>query len=362
MHIAVVGAGAIGCYLGARLSERGHRITLVGRPEQVDAIGRAGLRLREPDGTVRTYRPACVPTLIERPDLVLLTVKSQDVVEAARALQPVIAGVPLVAMQNGVQGDRLAASVLGEQDLLGAVIMCAATYLRPGEVSVEFPGWLIAGDRFRQADRHLPRVLTVLDGVLPTYRTAYLERVRWSKLIANLNNALSAATGLLLVEIMKQAPGRPLPARVMREGLRVVQAAGIRLDHGLYGLTPRAMRRAPNAALIALLQASMTTVLGRVPERAAEGILVAAGRSRLNRLPIKGSTWQSIARGRRSEIDYLNGEIVRLGERLGIATPFNSRLVELVHAVEDSGRFFPVMDLWPAGLNADERSAAGGRA
>lgn len=362
MHIAVIGAGAIGCYLGARLAERGHRITLVGRPDQVEAIGRAGLRLSEPAGRARIYRLACVPALTERPDLVLLTVKSQDVAEATRALKLCVQGVPVVAMQNGMQGDRLAAGVLGEQDLLGAVIMCAATYLRPGEVSVEFPGWLIVGDPFGRAYRHLSRVLTVLDGALPAYRTPHLERVRWSKLLANLNNALSAATGLLLVEIMERPAGRALPARVMREGLRVTQAAGITLDHGLYGLTPRALRRDPNAALIALLQASTTTMLGRLPERAAEAILAAAGRSRLNRLQIRGSTWQSIARGKSSEIDYLNGEIVRLGERRGIATPFNRRLVELVHAVEDSGRFLPVEELWPAGLNAAARSATGGRA
>jgi 2-dehydropantoate 2-reductase len=70
--------------------------------------------------------------------------------------------------------------------------------------------------------------------------------------------------------------------------------------------------------------------------------LVQAGRSRLNRLPVRFSTWQSIARGRPSEIDYLNGEIVRLGVRLGVPTPYNGRLVRLIHRVEQTGAFYPV--------------------
>jgi hypothetical protein len=137
----------------------------------------------------------------------------------------------------------------------------------------------------------------------------------------------------------------------MKEGSVVARAAGVRLDHGLYGLTPRALRQDPNAALIALLHATMTAVLAVLPERAAERVITAAGRSRLGGLPVRGSTWQSIVRGRPSEVDYLNGEIVRLGRRLGLPTPFNSHVVDVVHAVERSYTFRRVEELLPPGVS-----------
>jgi hypothetical protein len=146
----------------------------------------------------------------------------------------------------------------------------------------------------------------------------------------------------------------------MKEGATVAHAAGVRLDHGLYGLTPRALRQDPNAALIALLQATMTAMLALLPERAAERVIAAAGRSRLGNLPVRGSTWQSIVRGRPSEIDYLNGEIVRRGRRLGIPTPFNSHIVDVVHEVERSHTFRRVEELLPPGASqrADAAPAA----
>src|SRR5919199_664555 len=172
MRVAVVGAGAIGCFLAARLSEGGHAITLVGRPEQADAINAGGLLLTDPRrgvarsagwsggfaarpaaafGRVRRYRLRAVRSLSERPDLVLLTVKTQDVVQACHDIRPFVMGVPVVAMQNGIQGDHLAAEVLGREAVVGAVVMCAASYLHPGEVTVQFPGWLIVGEPFGAA-------------------------------------------------------------------------------------------------------------------------------------------------------------------------------------------------------------------
>lgn len=347
MRIAIAGAGAIGCALAGPLSARGHVITLVGRPEQVEAIQRDGLTLVDPQGVRRVYRLDATTALATRPDLVLLTVKTQDVTMACADLLPLAAGVPVVAMQNGVRGDQLAADVLGREAVLGAVVMSAASYLRPGEVTVQFPGWLIVGEPFGPVGARTREVAQVLRGALPTYVTHHLMRVRWSKLISNLNNALCAATGLALPDLLHQRAGPLLSLRVMREACTVARAAGIRLDHGLYGLSPRALMRDPSAALIALLQSGMTSVLTALPERAAVAVLRAAGRSRLSRLPIRGSTWQSIERGRPSEMDYLNGEIVRLGRACGIATPYNAHLAAVVRSVAATHQFVALDMLQP---------------
>ena len=348
-RIAIVGAGAIGCYLGARLAERGHDVTLVGHGEQVEAIAARGLVVRDArTGVERRHMLRATTALAERPDLILLTVKTQDVATACTEIARAADGVPVVALQNGVRGDELAAGRLGRELVLGAVVMCAATYLRPGEISVEFPGWLVLGEPFGPITARTRAIARMLDAALPTYVTPHLERVRWAKLVANLNNGIAAATGLTMPEIARTPIGRLISLRVMREGARVARAAGIRLDHGLYGLSPRALRRDPTAATIALLQSALTPLLAALPERAALAVIAAAARGPAGRLPVRGSTWQSVARGRPSEIAYLNGEIVSRGRDLGLPTPYNQRVVDLVHEVERTRAFRALEALVPA--------------
>jgi 2-dehydropantoate 2-reductase len=347
MRIAIVGAGAVGCFLAARLSSAGHDPLLIGRDEQVAAINRDGLLVRDAHGGERRYRLRAAVALDERPDLALLTVKTQDVAAACQDIKPQVEGVPVVAMQNGVWGDRIAADVLGRDNVLGAVVMCATSYLQPGEISVQFDGWLIAGESFGAVRPRTHQVVAVLRGGLPTYMSRRLLRTRWSKLIYNLMNGLSAATGLPQPELVRRPGGAQLAVRTLQEGYRVARATGARLDHGLYGLSPSALRHDPNASLVALLQSTMTTMLAVAPEAAAERVLAVASRSRLNRIAIRGSTWQSIQRGKPSEIEYLNGEIVRLGRQLGMPTPYNERVVEMVHEAETARVFRSIEDLIP---------------
>ena len=363
MRVAIVGGGAIGCFLAARLSEKGHNVVVVARSEQLAALQRDGLLLRQRRRVPRRYWFTAVDKLEERPDIALLTVKSQDVTQACREMLPAAAGVPVVAMQNGLQGDGLAASVLGSEVVLGCVVMCAATYLVPGEVSVEFPGWLIAGEPYAvgAAGTRARAVAALLNDAVPTYVTSNLTMARWSKLLSNLNNALSAATGLPMTEIMRRPASRALPLKVMREGYMAMRAAGLRLDGSTSGVGVWAIRRDPHIALVALLQGALPLVLSSLPEGVAQGLLMAAAHGPLNKLPIRGSTWQSIARARATEIDYLNGEIVCLGQRHGIPTPFNSRLVEAVHAVERTHMYWRPEELWPAQVQPPAVRSAIGR-
>lgn len=354
MRIAIVGAGAIGCFLAARLSQRGHVITLVGREEQAEAMRRDGLLVRDARDEGRRYWFDVASGLAEHPgaehpELVLLAVKTQDVASACAAMLPAVAGVPVVALQNGVRADDFAAAVLGKDALLGAVVMCAITYQQPGEISVQFPGWLILGEPYHPVSSRTRAIARVLSAAVPTSVTQDLMRARWTKLIFNLNNGLCAATGLTLPEVLGTPNGRLLAVRVMREGARVARVAGIRLDHGLHGLSPRALAQDRRVAMISVLQSALNTALVGLPERAATRVLALAGRSRLNQIAIRGSTWQSIARGKASEIEYLNGEVVRRGGEVGVPTPYNAHLVHIVHGVERARKFVGIAAMFPPG-------------
>jgi 2-dehydropantoate 2-reductase len=248
--------------------------------------------------------------IVARPDLVLLAVKLPDLSAACQQLLPQAAGVTVVTLQNGIHPDEIAASVLPPETAVGAIVMCAATALQPGHSRVHLTGHLVLGG---PDPARVSAAASVLRCALPVRITRNLRGARWSKLIGNLGNGVSAATGLSWAQLARSAVGRAIAFRTVREGQHVARRAGVRLDYGVY--------------------------LGGLP--LAFKMVVGGG-------DFRGSTWQSVVRGRRSEVDDLNGEIVRTGRKLGLATPFNERIVAAVHQVEGTHNWCSVEDLWPA--------------
>ncbi len=322
-RIAIIGAGAIGSVLGAFLKRADEDVTLIGRSAHVSAIRQNGLHV---DGALGSFtlKVATAEALGFRPDLAFLTIKTQDVSSALQANKAFLADVPVVTFQNGVRSDELAAALLPESRITSAVVNISASYLAPGAVTVIYPGPLIIGHPFGPPDAGLDSLAALLRHVVPTRVSANIGGVHWLKLIFNLNNALPALLNASLHEVYADAYLRQLAARVMREGLQVVGRAGIRLES------------LPEAS-VGLFQ-----LIGRLPPRLA-GLLIAFSARRIKTdWPLLGSTLQSLRRGRPTEIDYLNGEIVRLGEKVHMRTPLNSTLVDMVHRVERTGKFWTV--------------------
>ncbi len=319
-RIAIIGAGAIGCTLGALLSRAGQAVALIGRSPQVEVIRRKGLQVEGVLGTF-TVQVATAETLDFQPDIAFLTVKTQDVVAAVQANLRFLANALVVTFQNGVRSDELVSTLIPVAQIISAVVTISASYLTPGIVTVLYPGSLVIGRPFTPVDDSVKAVAAILHRVAPTRVSTNIRGARWLKLIINLNNALPALTNMSLAQIYRDPYMRQLGVQVMREGLRIAQGAGIRLE---------SLPDAP-ALLIQLLGRFPVSLAGRMLARSAQ---------RLERQqPVFGSTHQSLRRGRPTEIDYLNGEIVRVGEQLKIPTPFNARIVDLVHQVEQTGEF-----------------------
>ena len=335
--IAIIGAGAIGSALGALLHRAGRKVTLIGRPEQVGAIRRDGLHVEGALGSF-TVAIAAAEALDFRPELAFLTVKTQDVLAAVQANLAFLTGVPLVTFQNGVRSDELVATVLPAQQLVSAVVNIHANYLTPGAVTVLYPGPLVIGRPFGPNDARVEAIAAILLDAVPTALSDNIRGVHWLKLIVNLNNAFPALTNATFQQIYADPALRQLAVKVMLEGLRVAKRAGIRLV-----MITGDQRE--TAALIRLIE--------WLPLRLAAMVLAAKARRLENRWPLMGSTLQSLQRRRPTEIDYLNGEVVRLGRELGVATPLNASMVEMVHEVERSGEFWAL---------AAVHDAIGGRA
>jgi 2-dehydropantoate 2-reductase len=321
--IAILGAGAIGCALGALLSRRGQAVTLVGRPQHVQRIQALGLRLEGAFGDF-TVRVPAAETLDFQPEIVFLTMKTQDVVAAVQANRRFLEHALLVTFQNGLRSDELVAELLPGVQLVSSVVIMSASYLTPGKVSVFYPGALVVGRPAAAVDRTVEEVVALLRQAVPTKVSSNIIGAHWLKLLINLNNALPALTNLSLAQIYADPYLRWLAVALMREGLRTAQKAGVRLE---------SLPETP---------ALVIRLLGRLPVGLAVRMLALSVR-RVERLgPFYGSTHQSLQRGRSTEIDYLNGEVARLGAQLGVATPLNAGVVRLVHQVEQTGEFLSV--------------------
>jgi 2-dehydropantoate 2-reductase len=313
MQVAVYGAGAIGSLVGARLHESGLNVSLIGRRAHVDAIQANGLMVKGPDQS-RLLRLPASTVLADPADIILLTVKSQDVGEACRTIARLDSNATVVTMQNGVRSDREAAEILGQHRIVGCVLNISATYLEPGVVEQNTGELLQVGAPFPESAARVDSVLAMLSPSLRTEHVPDIARARWTKLMANLNNAIMTITGLPIGKALRHKGLARLSIATIREGVKTAQLGGFGLDQS---------RRARTFRLMSTLPMSLS-------------YLVFGGRLAGNFPPDSTygpSTLQSFQRGSSSELEYLNGEIITLGERIGRPTPYNTSLLEVGRAV-----------------------------
>jgi 2-dehydropantoate 2-reductase len=292
-RIAVMGAGAVGCYYGFKLARAGHDVVLIGRPQHVEAILSHGLRLETQtfDERVRVSASTEV-SVVQRAQLVLFCVKSDDTEIGAAAIKPHLAPDAVVlSLQNGVENaDRLRAML--SQEVIAAAVYVGVEMVGPGHVRHHGRGELVIERSKASAD--VARAL-IAAGV-STDVSNNVRGVLWAKLITNCAyNALSAITQLPYGRLA-QGEGMTVVLRnLVDECVAVAKADGVSL---------------PGDA---------DTAVRKIAETAAGQY---------------SSTAQDLARGKRSEIDHLNGFVARRGEALGVATPANRLLQVIVKLIE----------------------------
>lgn len=325
MRVAVIGAGAVGGLLAALLDRAGDDVEVTARGEHLAAMTANGLVLEGGYGSHIAHL-AAGETLRSRPDLAILTTKGQDADPALRANAAVLEGVPLLVVQNGLGGIRVAADILPESPLVGGLALFATSYLSPGRVTVTAALPIVLGGAPGTDARIVERFASLLRDVLPVETVDDLEGAQWTKLLINHVNALPAITGLSVQQTVADPILRRVLAASLRETVRVAHRIGIRFAglHGIPGWVLPWLGRGP-LALAALLPRVLANRMGDVPN--------------------PGSTLQSIRRGQLTEIDFLNGAVVRVAREHGLPAPLNAALVGLVHEVERTGVFLTPADV-----------------
>lgn len=305
-RVCVFGAGAVGCFYGAKLAEAGARVTLIARPAHVDAIRMRGL-VFESAGARRNIRidASADPESLRRADLVLFCVKTRDTEAGARVVAPLLRpGALVVSLQNGVDNvDRMRA--VADLDPLAAVVYVATAMAGPGHLVHSGRGDLVIGESGGApggAARDPARAARVAAWferagvpcpVSPDVRVAL-----WTKLVMNCAlNAISALACAPYARMIDDAQAREVMRDVVAECVAVARAQGVEVD-------------------------SAETLFDAVIRL---GQAMPAQRS---------STAQDLSAGRPTEIGALNGHVAACGESLGIPVPVNRALCALVRLRE----------------------------
>jgi len=314
--IAILGAGSVGCFVGGAWQAAGLPITFIGRQKIARDVDEHGLTLSDYSGWRVELAPGdvdyrCGPEALDEAEIIALTVKSGDTAQAAAEIaKHAKPGALVISLQNGVSNvDILEQGLGGRFEVARGMVPYNVAYLGQGRFHKGVAGELYADRRegtrsIAEAAAGGPAALKLSDDMLG---------LAWGKLLINLNNAVNALSGKTLKEELRHRDYRRVFAAAMREGLELLKRAQI--EPATVGpISPQVLPRIVDS-----------------PDWLFNSVF-------LKRWKIDGKARSSmaddLASGRRTEVDYLNGELVTLAERLQRDAPVNRAIVELVHKAE----------------------------
>lgn len=332
--IAVLGAGSIGCFVGGACQAAGLPVTLIGRRKIAHDLDEHGLTLTDyagwrvhlPPGDV-DYR--CGPEALDDADIILVTVKSGDTASAAAEIaEHGRVGATVISFQNGISNiETLEKGLGGRFEIARGIVAFNVASLGEGRFHKGSAGELWS-DR-RDATQALAERLGAGPAALKLSRD--MLGLAWGKLLINLNNAVNALSGRSLLEELHTRDYRRVFAGSIREGLALLRRAGIE---------PAKVGPVPTKLLPKLLE---------TPDVLFNNLF-----SKVWKVDLKARSSMSddLAAGRKTEVDYLNGELVRLAERLSMDAPVSRAIVELVHKAEGGAKPLAPKALRKAALGA----------
>ena len=319
-RILVVGAGAIGGVTAAKMSGGVRHVTVLDTNEEhVEKLRVSGLLLDDlgEERRIRLDAHADPGNLQDPFDFALVTLKAPHLEAALGSLVERGLARAFVSLGNGLVQDRIA-SIVGRDDLIVGTVEWGATNLGAGHLARTTRAPFVIGEPDGETKDRTRLLAGALETVADVRITENISGQVWSKLLVNSAfSGLGAVSGLLYREVIADPAGKEAALAVWREGYDVGMAQGITLDRVL---------GVPAEALV---------VRGREDEqKAGEALEVAMGYAGAT----KASMLQDLERGAKTEVDVINGGVVERGREYGIETPFNERVVELMHAMERGER------------------------
>ena len=328
-RIAVLGAGSVGCFIGGCWQAAGLPVSFIGRPNIATDVAANGLTVSDYSGwEVRLdevdYRTDS--SALTDADVIALCVKSGATADAARDIAGHgREGAMVISFQNGISNVEVLERELGGRfEVVRGMVPFNCAYLGEGHFHKG-----VAGAPLYAEDRPRTRELATRIGKGPAELTLSGDMlgIAWGKLLINLNNAVNALSGRPLLSEIRERDYRRVFAAAMREGLRVLERAGI---------TP--------AKVGDVAPRLMPTVIDS-PDWLFNRLFIKRWKIDAK---ARSSMSDDLAKGRKTEVDYINGELVALAEGIGAKAPINSKIVELIRAAEAGAKPWA-----PAALRAE---------
>lgn len=300
MRIIIMGAGAIGSLFGGFLAEAGNDVTFIGRKPHIDSINQNGLSIEGISGEhhIKVKATTDLSTL-EAPDLIILTVKAYSTASAVEDVRALFKDhTYFMCLQNGLGTEDVASSILGEERILRGTTSEGALFLEPGKIRHTGHGETIIGSLNPTDSSILKRVELEFQKVgFKTTISKDIKRVVWEKIFVNVAiNPFGALTGLRNGDLLMVPEVKEAMKAAILEGTNVTEMLGININ----------------------TQASI--------EKAFE----VARNTALN----KNSMLQDIENQKKTEIDFINGALIKYGEEVGAPCPINAVLTALIKGLE----------------------------
>ena len=315
-RVAVLGAGSIGCFVGGAWQSAGLPVTFIGRARLSDDVARHGLTLSDYSGWEERLAPGevdyrCDAQALADADIIVVAVKSGDTAQAAAEIdRHGRDGATVISLQNGISNvETLEQGLRGRFEIARGMVGYNVVYLGDGHFHKGVQGdvWTERRDATEDLADRLgsgPAALKLSDDMLG---------LAWGKLLINMNNAVNALSGKSLVDELRIRDYRRVFAASVSEGLRLLEAAEIE---------PAKVGPLPLDLLVLALESpdwlfnSLFFRTWKIDPKA------------------RSSMSDDLAKGRKTEVDYLNGELTRLAERLRMDASVNRKIVMLVHDAE----------------------------
>ena len=322
MKSAIYGAGSLGTILGAYITKNGGQIDLVNRNRaHVAALKEKGATVTGTVNFNQKVNALCVDEMSGRYDCIFLMTKQQDNEATVRFLQDYLEedGV-IVTLQNGLP-EMLIGSIIGEDRVLGCTVAWGATMLSPGvcELTSEPDSLTFSlGSISEKASPKLPEVKALLEMMGPVETEENFVGTRWSKLLINAAfSGMSAVLGCTFGETVEKMPERKVVQALMKECMDVCEKGGIRIEP------------VQGKDIVKLFNYGN-------PLKKAVSLLLLPFAIKKHKL-LKASMLQDIEKGKKTEVDSINGSVCECGRRFGCPTPVNDKVVEIIHRIEDGG-------------------------
>ncbi len=334
MRVLIVGAGAIGVTTSVILSENGFDITLLCKDErEAIFITENGLQLKQAKvlKTESVVAVADYKSLEDNFDFIILATKANDLDQPIRSIKKYLKNGLIVSFQDGFCEEQIA-RIVGTERVVGCVVSWGATLKKQGIAEITSKGEFVIGKLDGADDVRMDHLSFILEKINPTTTVSNINEHIYSKLIINsCVTTMGAISGLLLADILNTRSMRNVFTCIIREAILVADALDIDVPDfsdslNFYNLV------SGNHFFKRLYRHLFIQVFGLKYRR------------------VKSSGLQSLERGKKTEIDYLNGFILEKANELGIHVPVNKILVEMLHEIEDGKRAIGVDNLLELGI------------